>query len=113
MEDLSTRTAEVARGIEQSDSARDAGLTANDVQDVDVTVDLQGRVEEVTVQFNANHTTVRVDLFAGALTGSAGMDSHRVPLFEGDDRNTEAVLRHARRYWASQIDGVEVDAGSV
>lgn len=105
MMELHEKTAEIAQSIEQAESAEDAQLVGSTVLDVEYTVGRKLQVKEITVQFNSRNATVSVDLYSEALTVAEGFgDTRRVPLFNGDDTNTEDVIREAREFWEMQAE---------
>ena len=102
--DVSEIAAEVAQDIETADSVKDAGLRGPNVLGVDYTVGLNGALKEISVAFNAHNARITVELYTGALTASAGFDSHRTHI--NDD--AEAVLDEAARFWEMQApDSIE------
>lgn len=109
MTEVTHIAANAAKDIEQAETARDAQLIGDTVTDVSFTFGINGTLKEITVQYNSRNATIRVDLYAEALTASAGFDSHRVPLFDRDESNTEAVLEGAKSFWKSQARAIKFE----
>jgi len=100
--DIGTAAARAAEDIEAADSAEDAGLIGDNVLDVRYTIGTDGRVRDVHISYNSRNARITVDARSGALTASAGMDTHRVHV------DADAVLRHAAEWWEMQIQGNSV-----
>lgn len=104
-DELSQMAAREAEALEDFDGDFDDNpLTGDNVVNMNATVGVDGVVREISIGFNADGARITVDLFAGRLTASAGMDSHTTHV----DDECHAVLV-AQDVWEAHFDGVEVE----
>lgn len=94
--DLPGRTAEAARDIEAMETENEL---RDQVTDIAVTSDLQGRVKEVTVSYHTRNIRVDVDLYGGTVTGY-GHGRHAVPILDEDCE--EAILKPLADFYKMQ-----------
>lgn len=105
MDELGTIAAEVAKDIEQADSAKDAGLRGDGVLNVSYDIGTDARIRAVEVSFNSRHARITVDVTNATLTASAGFDSHTTHIRED---KAEMVLSDAEAWWISMVEGQSV-----